>query len=274
MSKKERLIITLLLFAGALISSYFALQTLIKYEIQNKVNHALDKFPGSVSYKRINYSLIKNEITIDDLKFSYQNYSAEIGKIKIDLPFSISKIPPSLSVSIADATLSSNLPYMKEMLSLTDYHRNKVKINAATIYLISGNNVNLSLSAEGKDLGSINLGVQLQGNLSAPSRLKLKKLELTYRDQGLVKGFLRKQAELAGEDVRTFKKQLISSLQGKLPPSVLIPLSNFIEAPSCLHLSLNPKRPITLHEAANIFRRNAPIEEISSKLNITLSICD
>jgi len=274
MSRKEKLLITLLLFVGALVSSYFALQTLIKYEIQYKVNHALDKFPGSASYRQLDYSLIKNQITIKDLKLSFQNYSAEIGKIKIKLPFKLSKIPPTLSVSITNTSFSSNLPYVKELLSLADYNKNKVNFNAAAAYSISGKKINLSLVASGKQLGSITMGLQLYGNLKTPSQLELKKLELTYKDNGLVKGFLKKQAELAGESVKTFKKQLISSLKGKVPEDTFTPLKKFIENPKCIHLTVKPNYPLTLHEIANMLKRSAPAEEISSKLNIKLSTCD
>ncbi len=274
MSKRERLIITLLLFVGALISSYYAIQTLIKYEIQLKVNNLLDKFPGNASYKNLSYSLIKNEITIKDLKLSYQNYTAEVEKIKIDLPYTISKIPSYLSLSFIDATISSNLPYLKEMLSLANYYKSKVEINAASIYSASGNSIHVSLSAEGKELGTVNLGAQLKGKISSPSQLKLTKLEIIYRDRGMVRGFFKKQAEMAGEKVDEFKKQLISSIKEELPPYIFSPLSKFIKNPRCLHVSLNPDHPVTTHEIANILKKSAPLKEISSKLNITLSTCD
>ena len=297
MERKAKLILTALLFVGAVVSSYFAIETYANYTLEKKFANRLSKLPLYASYRKFHYNLLKNDVEIDDLTFKDNRTYICVGKLYIDLPFTARKkeVPQAFSVKAEDLELPSDFPGFRELLRFVGYRNPFVTVNFVSSYSFKGNRIEVASTAVARRLGGINLELKLEGidrkltqeflEGRIPVRYieekgALKEFELTYKDFGLFQQFLSFVGSQEGQKPDKVKEELKRSIvqaikkRGEIAERVGLPLLLFVDNPDCLKVEVKPPFPIKISQLVDMASKRPKVEEIIKTLNLRLTTCN
>jgi hypothetical protein len=277
-----------LLFVGALVSSYFALETYIEYKIIEKLNRRVKELPFKVSCNEVDYNLLKNSITLKDINTEILGLSLSVKAIEIDLPFLARKkeLPDHMQIKVVGFEFPSSL------IGITDTP--KTVVNLVTGYSFEEDSLQVALKTSVSSLGDLSLICKLKnlsrkkleralaGTISERRTIRETKIEylaLRYRDRGFISEYFKQSALEEGIRVEEFKKKLIELIResiGKdrvLRERIVEPLTAFIESPKCIELIAQPVLPISLKELSYLLNSHKDLRKTLLWLGITFKRC-
>ncbi|WP_457679865.1 hypothetical protein [Thermovibrio sp.] len=296
MEKRGKIFLAVLLFIGALISSYFALETYANHILKRKFDRRLEKLPFATSYSYFHYNLLKNDFEVKNFKIEKEPFTVKIGEIYVDLPFTVRKkeVPDYFSIELKRVEIPLNTPIVGDAFKFINYNKPYLTLNLSTGYEVKGKELEGKFDLTVKDLGEVKGKVEILGidkellekvveNRLPPKvierRGKLKELLLVYKDYGLFDKFLTFVSSQEGESKEKVKKELAKTVLNLIRSNKEVgdrigtPLLLFIEEGKCLKLKIEPQRPIGLREIVKWAYERPNVEEILRKLNLRLENC-
>ncbi len=285
----RRALILLFLFVGALISSYFALESFATVKIKEKLDRRLSKVPYAVFYSNIKYKLATNDLVLTDFTVKGSLFYVYLGQVFIDLPatFREKKFPPEFFFYVKNGVFSLNFPFVDSILG------NKVDFNLAGGYSFSEDSLFGYLTSKLEGLGDFKFKVKLS-SLSYPlmerifegrttyrsllNRGKLDYLSLTIKNRELFERFLKYTAQEEGISEDRAKSEIKTMIRSNFKNRDIYlkigkSLENFIDNPICLKVELRPKNPINLREIKEILREKPNLMEIIDNWGVKVKTC-
>ncbi|WP_163329186.1 hypothetical protein GFV12_00940 [Desulfurobacterium thermolithotrophum] len=294
-----RWLFTFILFVIAVISSYFALESYAEVKLKEKLDRKLSSLPLDVTYRKFDYKLLENTVTIENLRASQLGYSIFANKIIVDLPISYRKkeIPENLHLKVEGLKIPLKTPFISNFsktLNLKEKATNFIPLDLDVSYAFDGSILKIEFLTSSPLFGELKTvsyftnitkqKLELLINGKADKEYTLKRIalayfDLIYKDRGFIQNFLKKEAEQQGISVEEFKKKLIYTIESNsssesVKKKIIFPLVSFIKNPSCLEVSLKPSEPISLKDATYLLNENSEVFSLIEKLGLTLKTCN
>ena len=289
MVDRAKVILVFLLFIGAVVSSYFALETYITAKLVEKFSKRIREFPFDVSCSEIDYSLLKNTITYKDVNTNILGMNISVKTVEIDLPFTARKkeLPDHMLIKVV------GLEFPSSLIGITTTSRTVV--NLVTGYSFGKDSLrvilktsipslwDLSLICKLKNLSKEKLEKALAGVISERRTIRETKIEylaLRYRDRGFVSEYLKQGALEKGITAEEFKKELIELIDENTKEDKVLterigqPLIKFLENPRCIDLIVHPVLPVSLKELSHLLNSHSDLKKITLWLGVTAKTCD
>ena len=287
---KRRIILAVVLFVAALVSSYFALEAYANVKLKEKIDRRFKRLPYAVSYSNFHYSLASNDIEIDGLSINGDLFSVKFRRIFIDLPFSFRKkqFPSYLKVYIDGGDISLNLPTLRELLGNSQFN-----FNVHGWYSFRNGQFNTFFQMDLPGLCEFQITSTVE-NLSYPvverffegrttvnsliNRGQLSQFRFIFKNRGIFERFLSYTAEQEGSKPDRVKEELISTVSRSFHDGVVYenigkPLEDFIRDPVCIELELKPQVPVGLGELKKMVISKPDVREIVQDLGVELHTC-
>ncbi|TCK05337.1 hypothetical protein [Phorcysia thermohydrogeniphila] len=288
MENRAKAILVFLLFIGAVVSSYFALETYIEAKLVEKFSKRIKELPFNVSCAEIDYSLLKNTITLKDINTNILGMNISVKAVEIDLPFTARKkeLPDRMLIKVI------GLEFPSSLIGITNTPRTIV--NLVTGYSFEDDSLQVMLKTSVSSLGDLSLLCKLK-NLSKRKleralagviserrtirETKIEYLALKYKDRGFVHEYFKQQALEEGISVEELKKKLITSINESINKDKVLmerigqPLIEFIENPHCIELIAYPVLPISLKELSLLLNGHPDLRKTAVWLGIKFKVC-
>ncbi len=288
----KKLALIVLLLAGALISSYFALEAYANYKLKEKIDRRLSKLPEEVSYEDFHYNLLLNDFDFKGITVKEGNLELlKVKELKVDLPFYLRKkeVPDSLKVKAYSITVPSVY-----LLNLIGYKVPNLKFDLDLGYSIDGKELLGKFRLDAYKLADFFTTVSIEGTKktylkkllegkipfsSVERKLYLEKVNIVYRDFGLFNKALSYISSQEGESPfqvkKELKKMVAESLRNdpQLFEDIGYPLINFIDNPKCLSLSVQPKEPVNFKTLKKFLSSNLNLNSLIKELGVKFSTC-
>ncbi|NPB03521.1 MAG: hypothetical protein GXO39_03800 [Thermotogae bacterium] len=293
---KKKALIAALLFVGALISAYFALEAYATHKLKEKFDRRIAKLPYEVSYEGFRYNLLLNDIKVTGLKINEEKVKLKIGEVYVDLPFTLRKkaVPQAFTLKAKKIELPSTTPFLGELLKTIGYKKDEVVADFTSSYAFKGKELEVGVALEAKELGAIKTRGKLYGidreltqkvfEGRVPPKVferrgTLEELTLTYLDEGLFKGFLNYLAQQEGESPEKVKEELKKTIEESLRenPEIYERLGKafiaFVDDPKCLKIKVEPEPPIKLSELVRAAKERREIDKLLKRINLQGQVC-
>ena len=287
---KKRVLLALLLFFAALVSSYFALEAYANVKLKEKIDRRLSKLPYASSYSGFHYNLASNDIELKDFAVRGTLFSLTMQELLVDLPYSFRKksFPPYLRIVVKGGVFRVELPLLEELLGESLF-----RFDVDGWYRFDGSRFVSSFFLRLRNLGEVYLNAEVD-NLDYPTverffegrttvnalvnRGKLSKFEMVLKNRGLYDRFLHYAARQEGATPEEVKKELLAmvrqSFSGELRRKIGAALEEFIENPTCLKVEVKPEQPVSLKELKRFVSSRPDVKKVVEELGIKLSTCD
>lgn len=285
---KKRVLLALLLFFAALVSSYFALEAYANVKLKEKIDRRLSKLPYASSYFGFHYNLASNDIEFKDFAVRGTLFSLTMQELLVDLPYSFRKrsFPPYLRVVVKGGALRVELPIFKELLGeslfrfdVDGWYRFDGSRFVSSFFLRLKNLGEVYLNAEVDNLDYLTVERFFEGRTTVNAlvnRGKLSKFEMVLKNRGLYERFLHYAARQEGTTPEEVKKELLAMVRQSLSGrrNIGAALEEFIENPTCLKVEVKPEQPVSLKELKKFVSSRPDVEEMVKELGIRFSLCD
>ncbi|RUM43307.1 MAG: hypothetical protein DSY35_03820 [Desulfurobacterium sp.] len=288
MTSRTRALVVLLLFIGAVVSSYFAVETYVEAKILEKFRKRVNNLPFPTSCREVDYNLLRNTITLKDLKAEILGLNVSVKALEIDLPFTARKreLPDRMLIKV------TGLRFPSSLLGITNTPQTVV--NLVTGYSFDDDSLQVVLKTSVSSLGDLSLSLKLKnlsrkklekalaGTISERKTLreaKIAYLALKYRDRGFVAEYFKEQAVEEGVEVDELKKRLVESINKAVGKDKVLyqrigqPLTEFIENPRCIEFTAQPVLPISLKELTYLLNGHPDLRKTAIWLGIELKTC-
>ncbi len=287
---KKKILLALLLFLAALVSSYFALEAYANVKLKEKIDRRLSKLSYSSSYSRFHYNLASNDLEFKDFTVKGNVFSLTMGDFVIDLPYNFRKksFPPYLRIAVKGGVFSIEFPLLDELLGESLF-----KFDMEGWYRFGDNRFVYSFFLRLQNLGEVYLNAEID-NLDYPTverffegrttvnalinRGKLSKFEMVLKDHGFYERFLHYAAEQEGTTPDEIRNELLTmvrqSFSGELRRNIGKAIEEFIKNPSCLKIEVKPEQPVDLKKLKKMVFSRPDIEKTVKELGIKFSLCD
>ncbi len=287
MGIKAKALLTLILFAGALISSYFAVQTYAEVRIAEKVNRKIDQLSIPLGYEKLSYNLMKNTLTINNITLLLTETEISINRLEIDLPFTARKreLPESILVKVEGISIPTFLPFLRKTFGRTLY------LNLVGSYRAEGDTISAFLTTGNQKLGYLFVKLVVEGlplrelQEAGKRRTKeivksatIKLIDIKFKDRGLLDLFISAQARESGLSPEAFREQLVRTVREnfKNPETagkIGYPLINFIQKGGCIELTVSPPYGLKVSTLRCMVSERLPLERFLKELGLKLKTC-
>ncbi len=288
MGTKTKALLALTLFIGALVSSYFAVQTYAEVKIAEKINGKIDQLSIPIGYERISYDLFHNTISVYDITLLMIGTKIHIDRIEIDLPFTARKreIPENLLVKVEGISIPPFIPFLREALGRTlRFHLvggYKAEKDTILTFLTTGNRelgyISVKVIAEGVPLRELQrAGKRKTKDIIKSATIRL--IDIKFKNRGLLDLFISSQAKASGLSPEAFKEQLIRTVEEnfqknpEMAEKIEYPLVSFIQKGDCLELKVAPPHGLKISTLHRMIVKRLPLNSFLQETGIELKTC-
>ncbi|ADU97071.1 hypothetical protein Theam_1105 [Thermovibrio ammonificans HB-1] len=296
MKRWGSVLLVISLFVAACVSGYYALQSYVTYKIAQKLNRRLERLPYPVSYGSFSYKLLGNDLVLKDLKVGFAGNYITVDKVVIDLPFDFRKkgVPSFTRVSVYGLHVPTSLPLVKELALVSGLSSPFLNLNTSAGFSFNGRELTVNGGVVVKGLAAFTGEVKLDNisrdytekllerrvpYSSALVRVKLKLLDLRYRDYGFFNRFIGYTARQEGLSPQEVKAELVKTLRGSFSANpefarrLGYALIDFIANPSCFELVVRPQPPVSLLKLEQFAKKRPQIDRLMKVLNVKGKVC-